>query len=202
MQRRSQEERRQAPDEGPLAQRPRLSKGTAALGGLLGLAALALAGCGADAAPKDGKRIGPSGLEVPRWVSLKFGEVNARNGPGDEHRKLWVYRVKGLPVQVVAETRDWRRVCDAEGGLAWVHKRTVDGTRTVLNLTGAPSPLRVGATEGAGARAFLAAGALAKLDRCKGGWCRIDADGAKGWSPAGRLWGTAEPDARCGRKAL
>jgi SH3-like domain-containing protein len=154
---------------------------------------------GQAAQAQEAERIGPSGLPVPRWVSLKFGTVNARNGPGDEHRKLWVYRVKGLPVQVVAETRDWRRVCDAEGGLAWVHKRTVDGARTVLNLNRVPAPLRSGASDAAGARAYLAPGALAKLDKCRDGWCRIEAGGAKGWAPAARLWGAAAPSSRCGR---
>jgi SH3-like domain-containing protein len=32
----------------------------------------------------------PSGLPVPRWVTLKFGQVNARAGPGDDYKLLWV----------------------------------------------------------------------------------------------------------------
>ena len=65
----------------------------------------------AEAAPD---RPTPSGLPVPRYVSLKFDKVNARSGPGDDHRLLFVYRVRGLPMQVVAETAEWRRVCDPE----------------------------------------------------------------------------------------
>jgi SH3-like domain-containing protein len=161
----------------------------------LALAVLVLAFGGAAQAAE--ARATPSGLPVPRWVTLKFGTVNARGGPGDDHRKLWVYRVKGLPVQVVAETRDWRRICDAEGGLAWVHKRTVDGTRGVLNLTRAPVALQGRAEAGSPAKAYLAAGALAKLNKCKDGWCRIEAGKAKGWAPAQRLWGADEGAVRC-----
>ena len=62
-------------------------------------------------------------MPVPRYVSLKFDKVNARAGPGDDHKLLFVYRVRGLPLQVIAETSEWRRVCDPEGTLAWVHKR-------------------------------------------------------------------------------
>ena len=40
----------------------------------------------------------PSGLPVPRYVTLKFDRVNARAGPGDDHRLLWVYQARGLPV--------------------------------------------------------------------------------------------------------
>src|ERR1700677_4479018 len=74
----------------------------------------------------------PSGWPVPRYVSLKFDSVNARSGPSDDHRLLWVFHARGLPVQVIAETEDWRRVCDPDGQVSWVHRRTTDGRRTVM----------------------------------------------------------------------
>lgn len=142
------------------------------------------------AAPSD--RTTPSGLPVPRYVSLKFADVNARAGPGDDSRLLWVYRAKGLPVQVVAETDEWRRVCDPEGGLAWVHKRTTDGRRTVMRLSAQPLALRSAAKADAHVTAYLQGRALADLDRCDKGWCRIKAGPRSGWIPAGEVWGTAE----------
>ena len=73
---------------------------------------LALSGCngGGEAACDT-----PSTLPVPRFVSLKFGEVYARKGPGEDHRILWVWRSKGMPLEVVAETSDWRRVRGPDG---------------------------------------------------------------------------------------
>ncbi|WP_374575212.1 SH3 domain-containing protein [Phenylobacterium sp.] len=164
----------------------------------LGLAALACAaGIGflwpeqmASAAATAVDRPTPSGLPVPRYVSLKFGEVNARAGPGDDHRLLWVYRVRGLPVQVVAETSEWRRVCDPEHGLAWVHKRTTDGRRMVMRLQPQPLALRRAPKPEAEVEAYLRPRALAALIHCKKGWCRIRADGVAGWAPAAALWGT------------
>ena len=38
-----------------------------------------------------------SGLPVPRYVTLKFNEVNLRAGPGREYPVLWSYRKTGLP---------------------------------------------------------------------------------------------------------
>jgi SH3-like domain-containing protein len=134
----------------------------------------------------------PSGLPVPRYVSLKFDRVNARAGPGDDHRLMFVYTVKGLPVQVVAETSDWRRVCDPEGTLVWVHKRTTDGRRTVLNAKTAPQTLLRRPKDGAEAAAYLAPRALAQLVRCNKDWCRVKADGGAGWVKAGELWGTSD----------
>ena len=98
--------------------------------------ALMLAGPALAAQPQE--RQTPSGMPVPRYVSLKFDKVNARAGPGDDHKLLFVYRVKGLPLQVIAETSEWRRVCDPEGTLAWVHKRVTDGRRTTINMSAQP----------------------------------------------------------------
>ena len=96
-----------------------------------------LAAFGLCAATQGAERQTPSGMAVPRYVSLKFDKVNARSGPGDDHKLLFVYKVRGLPLQVIAETSEWRRVCDPEGTLAWVHKRVTDGRRTTMNTTAA-----------------------------------------------------------------
>jgi SH3-like domain-containing protein len=134
----------------------------------------------------------PSGLPVPRWISLKSGKINARNGPGEDHRILWTYRVKDLPVQIVAETRQWRRVCDPRGGLAWVNVGTTSGRRSVLRLKPQPLALRKEPDQASPVTAYLGPSRLAGLDRCKDGWCKIKAGRAGGWAPAGELWGTAE----------
>jgi SH3-like domain-containing protein len=159
----------------------------------LGFVALALAVWMVTApAALAADRVTPSGYPVPRYVTLKFGKVNARAGPGDDHRLLWVYRTRGLPVQVVAETAEWRRVCDPEGGVAWVHRRVTDGRRSVINLGKAPAPLRGKPKADAEPQAFLNVRAMASLVRCQKGWCKVKVDGATGWTREGTLWGTAE----------
>lgn len=155
-------------------------------------AALVLAALLAPAVAVAADRPTPSGYPVPRYVTLKFGKVNARAGPGDDHRLLWVYRTKGLPVQVVAETSEWRRVCDPEGGLAWVHKRVTDGRRAVINLQNRPAPLLRKPRTGSEPVAYLNIRAMAALDRCEKGWCKVKVARASGWARQGSLWGTAE----------
>lgn len=150
----------------------------------------------AQAAGGGSGRSTPSGLPVPRYVSLKFNEVNARGGPGDDYKLLWTYRVRNLPLQVIAETSDWRRVCDPDGGLAWVHQRTVDTRRTVMRTQAEPVDLRRRPSAEAPVVARLAGRAIAALDDCKDGWCRIAAGKVEGWVPQGEVWGAAE-GARC-----
>ncbi len=168
----------------------RMSRGLRRAPKRVALALLLACALGAPGLAAD--RPTPSGLPVPRWVTLKFSEVNARKGPGDDHRLLWVYRARGLPVQVVAETSEWRRVCDPDGGLAWVHRRTTDGRRNLMNLGRQPVAMKRNPKPAAKPAAYLTGRATAALVRCDKGWCRVKAGGVSGWVREGELWGTAE----------
>jgi len=163
--------------------------------GALTLAVVALAFgltvIGGGAARAQTPKVTPSGMDVPRYVSLKYGEVNARAGPDEAHRLLWIYKVKGLPVQVVAETREWRRICDPEGNLAWVHKRTTDGRRSAMRVRAEPLALRAQPKADSRVAAYLAGRSVASLDRCDKGWCKLKAGGESGWAPQGEVWGAA-----------
>ncbi len=162
-----------------------------------GVAAALLLAAPAGAAPAapasaQAARETPSGQPVPRYVATKFAAVNARGGPGDDFRLLWTYRARGLPLQVIAETSDWRRVCDPDGSVAWVHRRTVAETRSVLRTAARPLPIRSRPSVAAPAPAILAGRSIAALKGCDKGWCRISVDKAQGWVRQGEVWGTDE----------
>ena len=129
----------------------------------------------------------PSGLPVPRFVTLKFTEVNGRAGPSPNHPVRWTYQRQGLPVQVVAETENWRRVMDPEGDLVWMHKRTLDGARAVIPMR--DTALRSDPARDSEIEAVAEAGAVLVLKRCDAGWCRTEAQGFEGWISAAGLWG-------------
>jgi SH3-like domain-containing protein len=138
----------------------------------------------------------PSGLDVPRYVSLKYETVNARNGPDEAHRLLWVYRAKGLPVQVVAETREWRRICDPGRrpglGAQAHHRRPPHGHARPAHAAGP-----AGQPQGRVQDQRLAARPLdANLDKCEKGWCRLKAEGSRGWARESEIWGAA-PKVQC-----
>lgn len=146
-----------------------------------------------DAARAAGpERATPSGLPVPRWVSIKVDPARARAGPSEDHRVLWIYHARGVPVQVVAENQFWRRICDPEGGLAWVHSRVVDGRRTVMNMQPAQLPLRTAPKDNARVRAYLVPRSVASLERCKDGWCQVKVGSVEGWASEKALWGAAQ----------
>ena len=155
---------------------------------ILGL--FALAACGGENETRDPET--PSGFKVPRYVSIRSVKVNGRAGPSEEHPVLWTYTAKGLPVQIVAETEDWRRICDPEGGLSWVNRTFVTGERKVMRVKAQKLALRRRPELEAATVAYLNPRGVAALERCDKGWCQIDLGGKEGWAPESEIWGTAE----------
>ena len=159
----------------------------AVIAGVIGAAVLA----GAGQTMPDGRPT-PSGQPVPRWLSLKSDEVRARAGPGLDYRILWEYRVSGLPVQVIAETREWRKICDPEGAVAWVHRSVVSSRRSVFNASDAEVAIRGGRSPTAPMRARLAPRSLLTVEDCEDGWCEVRARRLRGFVRQAEVFGTQD----------
>lgn len=136
---------------------------------------------------------GPSGLPLPRFVSLKSDRVNVRAGPGQDHRVAWIFSRAGLPVEIVAEFGNWRRIRDSEGAEGWVFHSLLSGRRTAVIRPwandGETTELRAGPSEGAAAVAIVEPGVLAELQRCDGAWCEVGVASISGWVRQEALWG-------------
>ena len=84
----------------------------------------------------------------PRFASLAAAETYLRQGPSYRNRILWVYRRRGLPVEVLAQYDVWRRVRMPDGTVGWVHAAMLSARRTVVVTAKANVPLRAGADPG------------------------------------------------------
>jgi len=146
---------------------------------------------GASARMPDGRPT-PTGLEVPRWVTLKSSQVRARQGPGLDYRIMWEYRAAGLPVQVIAETREWRKICDPDGSVAWIHRTVASGRRSVFNRSAEEIMIHSGRSATSSVRARLSPRSIVSLDECEEGWCRVRARKIRGWVPERAVFGTQE----------
>ena len=51
-----------------------------------------------------------TGLEIPRFVSLKSNEVNLRVGPSKNYPIELIYITKNLPVEIIDEFDTWRKI--------------------------------------------------------------------------------------------
>jgi SH3-like domain-containing protein len=146
----------------------------------------------AAVAQEDPARGSVTNLPLPRFVSLKTNEGNARRGPGLTHRIDWVFSRAGMPLRVTAEYENWRRIEDAEGAGGWVHYSLLSGTRTAL-VTAELLDLRAAPLADGSVILRAEAGVIARLLECRPDWCRVSIDGEKGWVVKTAIWGVT-PD--------
>ena len=155
----------------------------ALLAGLLATSPLWLAAAGAQS----------SGLPLPRFVSLASDEINVRTGPGQMHPIRWVFGRRGVPVQIVEEAQDWRRIVDHEGDTGWIHASLLSSRRTVL-VTGDTRPLRRTPRHDARIVAMVEPLVIGNLLNCERNWCLIEVDGRRGWLERGQFYGALETE--------
>lgn len=134
------------------------------------------------------REIGPSGLALPRFVTLRAAKANLRTGPGIRYPIEWVYARKGLPLEVIDEFETWRRVRDWQNSVGWVHQSMLSGRRGAMVL-GEGRLLRRAPEDGAPGVARIEAGVVGSLRACVGGWCLIEAKGFEGWLRQDQIYG-------------
>ena len=170
----------------------RVSIGVAATLGLI-----LLAGVEGNAAEDSVKQAavdaGKAALPVPRFVSLKSDKVNVRKGPSTDQSIVWVFSRAGLPVEVIAESDNWRRVRDSEGADGWVFHSLLSARRTALVTPWSKGeervPLYSSNSTGSRAIAELQANVLGNVLSCDGEWCRVSVDDYSGYVQQDKLWG-------------
>lgn len=132
-----------------------------------------------------------SGLPVPRFVTLRSGEVNVRSGPGVRYPVEWVFQRRDMPVEITAEFDTWRRIRDWEGSEGWVHQSMLSGRRAVV-VMGDVRPMHAKADPAAGLIARAEPGVIGWLLRCEREWCEVNLSGYRGWMKRVELWGVYE----------
>jgi SH3-like domain-containing protein len=129
---------------------------------------------------------------VQRFGSLKSSEVNVRSGPGSHYPILWVLIRKGLPVRILAEFDNWRKIEDFEGKQGWIHQSLLNAKQTVIVLEKEALLKNAPCPEGQ-AVARLEKGVIASLLKIQRPWCHVYVEKvAKGWVHCQALWGIPE----------
>ena len=140
--------------------------------------------------------LGPvTSMPLPRFVSLKASEGNARRGPGLSHRIDWVFRHRDMPLLITAEFENWRRVEDRDGQGGWIHYTLLSGVRTVT-VTAELAELHDSPEADSPVTAKADAGVIGRLGTCQPDWCRIAAGGEKGWVRKSDIWGVMPGEVR------
>ncbi len=137
---------------------------------------------------------GPSGLPLPRFVSLKSGRVNSRVGPGVTYSVDWLYLKAGLPMEIIQEYDNWRKVRDSDGAEGWVNQSLLSGKRTAIVAPwqrgkDARLSLMSEPRTGASTVAYIEPGVVGVIKVCNGEWCEMTFSGQTGWINQAQVWG-------------
>ncbi|MDK2124124.1 SH3 domain-containing protein [Parachitinimonas caeni] len=109
--------------------------------------------------------------------------------PSEQAKKVFLVS-KSTPLEVLVEHRDWLRVRDQAGSLAWVQKKSVSSRRTV-QVTAIKTELRKDYSPKSTLIARLERGVVVDLlDMGKNGWVKVQhRDGAVGYLRIEEVWG-------------
>lgn len=126
---------------------------------------------------------------LPYWAALRYEKVNMRVGPSAEYPVSWVYLRKGLPVKVVRVREGWRLVEDHEGTQGWISASQLDPERGGMVIGTGLAEVRAAADPASAVKWRAEPGVIARMKKCKAGWCEVDIAGRKGFIAVDRLWG-------------
>jgi SH3-like domain-containing protein len=129
-----------------------------------------------------------SGLPIPRFASLRSDEVNVRTGPGTRYPVDWVFRRKLMPVEIVAEYENWRKIRDWQGASGWVHQSLLAGKRGFI-IPAKEAELHRTPAISAEIVAKLEPEVMGEIRSCAGEWCRVSVSGVSGWLQRTSIWG-------------
>jgi len=137
------------------------------------------------------RKTGESGLPLPRFVTLKSGEVNGRSGPGETYPIQWVYQRKNLPVEVITEFKMWRRIRDIDGDQTWVHQALLKGER--YGIMSQDSEIYDDENSDDVVAKFKK-GVQAKIVECKKSQCELQYGKISGWTDRKNIWGVYDDE--------
>ena len=130
-----------------------------------------------------------TGFEIPRFVSIKSNEANIRVGPSKNYPIKLKYVVSDLPIEVIEEYQEWRKVKDFKNNIGWMHKKLLSGNRTGLILSYDNKKVEVLNTIDGNVIGKIGDRNIVGLKKCKIDWCFIEIKNFRGWINKENIWG-------------
>ncbi len=136
------------------------------------------------------KNIGvETGLELPRFVSLKSDNSNIRVGPSKNYPIVLKYIIKDFPLMIIDEYLDWRKVEDYKKNTGWIHKSLIKGERFGITITNQNIKIKVFNIVSGKAIGQIGNENIIYIEKCKLDWCLISKNQYKGWVAKKNIWG-------------
>ena len=135
-----------------------------------------------------------TGLEIPRYVSLKSNDANIRVGPSKNYPIEIKYIKKNYPLKVLEEYEEWRKVEDFKKNIGWIHKSLISGKRTGIVLSNDNKTINLLNTLDGNVIGEIGKANIVFLEKCKIDWCLVSSGNYKGWIDKKYIWGVEEKE--------
>jgi len=128
---------------------------------------------------------------IPRFVSTRSDEINVRTGPGARYPIKWVIVRKNMPVEVLAEYEDWRKIRDISQDEGWVHKAMLSRKRSGIIKSDNKKIFEKPDTKSR-IKAIANKGAILNVEQCDGTYCLVENKDVEGYINSDDIWGIYE----------
>ena len=122
------------------------------------------------------------------FLTLRFSNVNLRQGPSFDYPVKISYKKKYLPVLVQDTSDNFKKIKDHENNTGWIHRSQLSKKKAALALDDKLVIFK-NATIFSKPLAVLEKGHLCLISKCKGDWCKIKVERYTGWVKKKSLWG-------------
>ncbi len=126
--------------------------------------------------------------DIPKqYLSLKNKLVNVRYGPGFNYPIKYVYKKKYLPVEIIDQKENFRRIIDFKKNSGWIHISQLKKSNSLIILENKilfkkPSKFSKPIVK-------LEKGRLLIIKKCKYNWCKVTTEKYIGWLESKNVWG-------------
>ena len=122
------------------------------------------------------------------FSTLRYNNVNLRQGPSKDYPIKIFYKKKYLPVLVQDTSGNFRKIKDHENNTGWIHVSQLSKKKAALTLNDQVVIFK-NSTVFSKPLAVLEKGRLCLISRCKNNWCKIKVEKYSGWVKKNNLWG-------------
>jgi len=121
------------------------------------------------------------------FLSLKKDKVYVRYGPGKNYPVKYIYRKRFLPIKVIDQKDNFRRIIDHKQNSGWIHRIMLRKLNSLVILE--EKIVFKKNTKFSKPIVKLEKGRLVIIKRCKINWCRIETGNYSGWIETKNVWG-------------
>ena len=93
---------------------------------------------------------------------------------------------------MIKKYQTWRLIQDPDGAQGWMLVTLLSDRRTAIVRPGEPRPVRADPQRQCQVRYMAEPGVVGRIDKCRGGWCRISIGKRDGYVSESDLWGVGD----------